>query len=269
MKLYNLSTLLFTKLALANDSFDQAMDDIDKQVEQKKFSNIIDMTYHKLEDNVNFQAILSANTANPNRNARKNFSYMMSNYGCHCFPNHKSTIGGKGKPVDELDSVCRSLYRCYRCIDIENPNGECDTDQGGYKYGLEDNNGSKDVNCDIMWNKTPMCKTHQCQCDRQFAESVASLFNDGSTWNFNPDFWLNPKYVKRAEANGDPIFDADTVCSAMVSPPADACCGASFPDKVPYNSGSRECCVAANRPYSMMSEECCDDGTVVEAGKCL
>ena len=271
MKFYTIpSSILLVKLAQANSSFNETMTDIDNQVEQKKFSNIIDMAYHKLENNVNFQNILSLNTANPTRNARKNFSYMVSNYGCHCFPNFKSTIGGKGKPVDQLDEVCRSLFRCYRCIDIESDEyGSCDTNQGGYKYGLlENEGGSRDINCDTMFNKSPMCKTHQCQCDRQFADSLAALFEDGSNWAYNPDYWLNPKYVKRAEANGDPIFDKNASCDAVASPPADQCCGADYPFKIPYASQNRECCAAAYKSYDFFAQECCDDGTVAPIGKC-
>ena len=278
MKLYTIpSSVLLLKLAQANStntSFTETMTDIDNQVEQKKFSNIIDMAYHKLENNIKFQLILQLNTANPTRNARKNFSYMVSNYGCHCFPNFKSTIGGKGKPVDQLDEVCRSLFRCYRCIDIESDEyGSCDTNQGGYKYGLlenDDGNGNvnRDINCDTMFNKSPMCKTHQCQCDRQFADSLAALFEDGSNWAYNPDYWLNPKYVKRAEANGDPVFDKNASCDAVASPPADRCCGADYPFKIPYDSQNRECCESANKSYDFFAQECCDDGTVAPIGKC-
>ena len=229
-----------------------------RELEGRKYNKIIKMT----------RSLLAANgkTTMSMRQLHKK----IQNYGCHCFPNFKSTIGGKGKPVDQLDEVCRSLFRCYRCIDIESDEyGSCDTNQGGYKYGLlENEGGSRDINCDTMFNKSPMCKTHQCQCDRQFADSLAALFEDGSNWAYNPDYWLNPKYVKRAEANGDPIFDKNASCDAVASPPADQCCGADYPFKIPYDSQNRECCAAAYKSYDFFAQECCDDGTVAPIGKC-
>merc|ERR1712226_22520 len=37
-------------------------------------------------------------------------------HGCYCWPEGKENITGFGRPRDDLDRVCHSLYTCYRCL---------------------------------------------------------------------------------------------------------------------------------------------------------
>jgi len=217
------------------------------------------MAYHKLDGHPKF----NVDSVNAARNTRKNFSYMLQDYGCHCFPNHKSIAGGRGKPKDALDEACRALYRCHKCVDIESP-GECDFD-GGYKYTLKANG---DVGCSAS-DKFPECKTHQCQCDREFADTVFDLWT-GDDWTYDPNLWLNPRYVKEAEDAGDPIFDFDNQCQMGFNQTPDACCGSAFPFKVPYNSAEFSCCSEVSKPYNSGINECCGvDGVKNIADGCF
>merc|ERR1712110_360871 len=78
----------------------------------------------------------------------KELSKLIRNYGCHCFPEYTRSTTGAGPPVDEMDSLCRDLNRCKKCIEIEQDagslTGECqndDVDQGKYDYSVDAVNG--------------------------------------------------------------------------------------------------------------------------------
>lgn len=258
---FSTSQILAQMNELQKDNMDSVFQILENEMEQRKFSAIVDMAYHKLEDHPNFLVDM----VHASKNKRKNFSYMLQGYGCHCFPNNKSTVGGKGKPVDALDEACRALYRCHKCVDIESP-GECDVDNGGYKYQLNDNGA---IGC-ASTDKAPQCKEDQCSCDRKFAETVYDLWvGAGSTWSYNADNWLNPRYVKMAEDNGLPIFDKDATCVMGANVTPNACCGDNFPNKVPYNSDVKECCSVVAKSYNAATDVCCDDGVQSAARGCF
>ena len=89
----------------------------------RKFSAIMDMVFAANIDTEHEQST---------------FWKMITNYGCHCFPGYSRSVSGMGKPKNVVDSACRSLQRCKKCIEIEGFNGECengDTHQGRYREG--------------------------------------------------------------------------------------------------------------------------------------
>jgi len=235
-----------------NDTADQTVAELaaSEEPDEKKFQSIIDMTFHKLENHPDFLPILKESDS---WSKRKAFQKMMSNYGCHCFPTHKSTIGGKGVPVDELDEACRSLYRCHKCINIEDP-GSCDTDEGGYKYGLE---AAGNINCDVSPSSKRDCQFNQCKCDAHFAQTVFELWTNGA-WSYNANYWTNGRYIKNAERDGLAVFDPAISCVMGMNVTPDACCGSDYPNKVPYNQGQRDCCVSAVATYNPVTHQCCE-----------
>lgn len=259
---YTLAALSTSATIMAqNDLIDATFLDLDEVLDERKFSAIVDMAYHKLENHPDFLV----EYVHASKNKRKNFAYMLQGYGCHCFPAQKSTVGGKGKPVDALDEACRALYRCHKCVDIESP-GVCDLDNGGYKYQL---NAGGDIGCATP-DKTPQCKSDQCSCDRHFADTVFDLWvGAGSTWTFNADYWLNQRYVKNAEDNGIAVFDRDATCVMGANVTPNACCGDAFPNKVPYNSDMKECCGVAAKPYNAATDVCCANGVQSAARGCF
>jgi hypothetical protein len=132
--------------------------------------------------------ILSVITGMSSQNA-KNF---LRNYGCYCYPLSAQKAGPafnyNGDPVDELDDLCKKLYRAQKCIDIDVAEGnyetECTLDQGYGFYtddngqvvcGAEENQGERDDKV--------ACRVDMCELEKDFAEKVAALINSGYTHN--------------------------------------------------------------------------------------
>lgn len=272
MKVLATSTLALASQSWANSLLNETFTDIvnESPLEGRKFISIIDMAFHRLENEPTFLQdtfVQNMPTYDTTKTKRQVFQSMLTNYGCHCFPQHKSTKGGKGPAVDQLDEACRTLYRCHRCIDIEDP-GQCDTDQGGYNYEKLPNGG---LNCDIPSRKKPECQKNQCLCDARFADTVYDLFmnTNNDNWVFDANFWLHGKYVKVAEKNNVAVFDKAASCQAGVSSTPNKCCGDNYPDKQPYNDNDRSCCSQANKLFNPMTHECClSSGQVSTAGAC-
>merc|ERR1711920_1079513 len=91
-------------------------------ISTRKFSAIMDMVFAASIDTVHDQSV---------------FWKMITNYGCHCFPNYSRKVVGSGKPLNEVDSACRNLQRCKKCIEIEDLSQDCengDFNQGRYDY---------------------------------------------------------------------------------------------------------------------------------------
>merc|ERR1712178_24621 len=135
---------------------------------------------------------------------------MIRNYGCHCFPDYTRKTSGVGRPVNDVDGTCRDLNRCKKCIEIEGLSQDCengDPDQGKY--------------------------------DKAFAENLAAVWTDAS---FDLQYWATIKNINAMNNAGTPVFDYDSTCTKIAGDVADACCGASYPNKQPYVSTNRECC---------------------------
>ena len=64
------------------------------------------------------------------------FWKMITNYGCHCFPDYSRKTTGHGIPKNSVDMICRTLEKCKKCIDIDGMANDCengDVDQGKYR----------------------------------------------------------------------------------------------------------------------------------------
>ena len=66
----------------------------------------------------------------------KEFKHKIQNYGCHCFPNYSRLPGGKGKALNEVDSICKSLADCHFCLAKDYDRKFADR----YRYELDSNN---------------------------------------------------------------------------------------------------------------------------------
>ena len=95
------------------------------------------------------------------------------------------------------------------------------------------------VTCNPRGRNTD-CKNAQCECDKQFAMNLANVWKDEE---FNKNLWLNNKNVAAMEKAGTPVFTYNAECVKVEGNPSNACCGDSYPNKHPFNSDSRECCV--------------------------
>jgi len=212
--------------------------------QSRKFSAIVDMIAYTL-----------TTTHEPSV-----LSKMIQNYGCHCFPGYTRSTGGLGAPVDDLDNECRKLYRCKKCVNIEFPGAVLDVDQGKYKYSVNSVTG---INCNA---NTEAGKLAQCECDKEFAIELGTFWQDS---NYNKHYWTNTKNVNQLANAGTPIFDKSSTCIATGANDApDACCGDSFPSKIPYSTTTRSCCSASAKTYDPVTSTCCMDGTIKAPGAC-
>jgi len=178
---------------------------------------------------------------------------MLQNYGCHCFPGQSRPSGGMGPAVDSKDRLCLDLSHCHKCIELEHK-GRCDPYFSNYQYSINNNT----VNCE---NNNDPCLQNLCECDKHFAEKMASSWSD----KFNRFYWLNPRNVDSGNT-----FNFREVCvpKAGIHTP-DACCGgAIFHEKRPFDSGVWSCCGETGKLYDHGLQECCEDGRVVYFGGC-
>lgn len=192
-------------------------------IEGRKFSAIMDMIMVSGINTVHDEATLSK---------------MVRNYGCHCFPDYTRKTSGTGAPQNEVDSSCRTLNQCKKCIELEGMDGDCengDIDQGKYDYSVV--GGAVDCN---PRGRNNACKVAQCECDKDFAVNLSAVWVDAE---FDLQLWATIKNTNAMANAGTPVFDYDTTCVKTPGPgPADACCGNAFPAKTPYNTNNRECC---------------------------
>lgn len=235
-------------LALAVAQLAFAQDD--EEPGEKRLSSIIDMVWSQVDTGLSWQ----------------DFEKRIQNYGCHCFPHSSKAAGGTGEAVDSMDLLCRKLYRCHKCVELEKSG--CDPHRGNYRHHVEDNgDGTNTIVCDnINDTDEEHCKMAQCLCDADFAYQMGEVYSD---MDYNTFFWLNPKWVRQQNNNGNPVMDYDATCTiGGVHEAPDMCCGDDFPNKAPYFSGARSCCASSGRTYNTISEKCCDNGDILPIGSC-
>lgn len=166
-------------------------------------------------------------------------------HGCYCFPGGfkgesraRPRFGYHGAPLDELDSLCKDLWKSQKCLREEEIylGEECD---------IEDNfpwfvDGNGDVQCGQEdewpgWEDKPhnQCKYKNCLLELEFARNVKTLIDNGYTQDpANPIIHINDgKYLDFC-----PVVN-DSGNSGLT----DACCGFGTKRKS-YNSLVKECC---------------------------
>lgn len=267
MKLQKSCSILLANYALVvtadKDSLDETLDEISQEPTPKKLAPGIEMAYNKLKLLPNFLPGLD--------NQKQTFMKMVENYGCHCYQRTSrdhaeySPTGGSGKPIDPLDEACRQLYRCTKCINLEDPACSVDGNNGDYNYELNDD-GSSTCPTSSSSDFQNGCNSDHCSCDYAFASMVFDIWTntDGNGWSFDDYYWHNAKNIKNKDKVGESVFDKDVTCArGFPATRPDACCGV-FPDVVPYTSTERDCCASARKAYNPAVEICCSDNATVE-----
>lgn len=157
-------------------------------------------------------------------------------YGCNCLilGDRPMSDPGLGKPVDELDVVCKAYKDCVKCVQMEY--GEtCIGEFKRYRYGLNQKTGM--VTCR---DQPGTCERALCECDNQFGQQMPSK-RDAFTTDYHM-FWSTTGW----------------------NPEEQCLRGGSGP----YEP---ECCGREDGPlhiYNAKTKECCTDGTVAPQGQC-
>merc|ERR1712179_779396 len=152
---------------------------------------------------------------------------MLENYGCHCLPK-RATNAGYGQAMDEYDSACRDLARCYKCLidDYYFLYDRVITPELHYEWHL-------DVNRDITCSEQPDDDTARedlCLCEAAYASQLGKIWDDNT---FNYTLWgsdLNPSFD----------FDSEVHCVKNGMTEANVCCG-DFPERFPFNVITKVC----------------------------
>lgn len=169
---------------------------------------------------------------------------LVKNYGCYCYPQSSTQVGPAfnyhGDPLDELDSLCKKLYRAQKCIDIDSDEGNffkpCTTDMA-YAY-TDDGLGNivcldEDSQNDVKAQTRKECKKTMCELEMDFTNRVAELYESG-------DFVRNEDYYKMGVAayklNCKAVIGNGNGSSQNLS-----CCGEGLSRKT-YNPLFTQCC---------------------------
>jgi len=155
-------------------------------------------------------------------------------YGCHCLmlSDRAMSTRGKGKPVDELDSLCKLYKECIHCAKMEFGN-ECIPE--AVKYNWDVKNGEVKPR-----GAAPgTCKRAIFECDTMYATKLAAS-NALETWTTD--------YHGFYTTTG---FDYKDGNSCVKRP------GTAAP----------ECCGGHDKPYFLYNtlnpnKQCCADGTI-------
>jgi len=144
-------------------------------------------------------------------------------YGCNCLMlgDRPMTDPGKGKPVDELDTVCKQYKDCLKCASMAHG----DTCIGEFvKYRINMNGAQP-----VCKDNAGSCARDLCECDRIFAQEHVAVSNV-----YNEDYHMF--YTKTG-------WNAETDClkgsGGLVDP---QCCGADDGPKAIYNTYTKVCC---------------------------
>ncbi|CBY24988.1 unnamed protein product [Oikopleura dioica] len=140
-------------------------------------------------------------------------------YGCHCLMlgDRAMSTRGRGKPVDQLDNVCRQYKECIHCVKMEF--GEmCIPEAIKYTWEVDEFGDTTPL------NKPGTCKRAIYECDAKYARTLAET---DALSVFNSDyhgFW---------SAIG---WTADEECPGRGSPAQPECCGGHDKPYVLYNA---------------------------------
>jgi hypothetical protein len=190
------------------------------------------------------------------------FYEKFAGYGCYCF-NDGPVVKGEGKPVDRIDTTCRQLMRCERCVQIDRENEDlpvdCDNHRG-YHYRAKKSATTGDAFIYCHKRNDP-CQRAACECDRAFAIEMAVAIDSWSQEHVDivkkDGFCEKPEQFRRSEFRGKSDSGNNH-----------ACCGV-YPDRMPYLAvGPRQCC--GNVLYTASTRECCsaDTSMVSPKGMC-
>jgi len=167
-------------------------------------------------------------------------------YACYC---NSRVLGGGNPPTgeDANDDLCNSLYKCYKCINV-------DYDHTGQyaaevmEYTAHYDAVDKEIKCtNNQHNHNEECPHNICQCDRKFITGLLTNYKDCVTER-NVSKCYNPALQ---HSNGFDRFECFGFQEQQMVV-NDVCCG-----EYPWR-----------RPFSESRHECCADGRLRQHGTC-
>jgi len=179
---------------------------------------------------------------------------LISEYGCWCYfeGDHGS---GRGHPVDEIDTFCKTLHDGYTCIimDSEDQGTPCVPWEISYNSAVSTgvvtgmNMENLITECDNQ-NAPDTCESWTCRVEGWFVVQWIQYTMAGN----------GIKHENR-HANG---FDKETECPISVGIKSEKLCCGSYPERFPYKTynGARDCCFS--HTFNTNLYVCCDDGKV-------
>lgn len=168
--------------------------------------------------------------------AKQDAKDIVFRHGCYCFSRPGGLVGPRngyhGAPLDELDALCRDLYRSQKCLPADIAGCHADQAYPFTKHAGGSVSCGPDPITSPKWASRPnnACKLQTCELELEFANAVNALVDSG--------YVADPavSYIKDA--------DYDAACPAIatgIPPPALECCGNGIGRK-PFNGVTNQCC---------------------------
>ena len=183
-------------------------------------------------------------------------------HGCYCFPGGQSydpkivgpRYGYHGPALDELDQLCKDLWRAQTCLNKEL---ECTIDDYTYPFQIIPNpidpTATPTIECgpgnenQESWSTRPQkaCTRNVCELEKEFALRVAGLVSSGYQLTESVSNILDQRYWK--------------YCPTGV-----------YENELPRAGKVRTCCGEGmdRRLFNPFVYECCDDERVRGVGQC-
>lgn len=178
----------------------------------------------------------------------------INEYGCWCY--FQDAHGaGKGKPVDEIDVLCKRLHDGYTCAIMDSMDMGEECVPWDIEYNSAIGSGmifNMDIStirseCDAQ-NPDTGCPNWVCKIEGYFLQQLILYFTHGGS--INQDF---------RHAVG---FNPDVDCPVSTGIKSEKACCDEYPLRFPFKTynGSRDCCLS--KTFNTNLYQCCDDGTV-------
>jgi len=180
---------------------------------------------------------------------------LINEYGCWCYfeSGHGS---GKGKPVDEIDTLCKRLHDGYTCaiMDAQDQGSECTPWEIPYNSAvgsgmIQDMDiATIRAECDVQNPDLTSCGNWVCKIEGYFVQQLVLYFTHGGLINHD-----------HRHANG---FNVNVDCPVSTGIKSEKACCDEYPLRFPFKTynGARDCCYT--HTFNTNLYQCCADGRV-------
>merc|ERR1712178_93643 len=170
----------------------------------------------------------------------------LQEYGCWCYFDQLHGKG-KSKPVNEVDTACKTLADGYECaiIDGEDENEPCTPWEVSYNSSTAF--GGETMVAECLRDNVDSCSRRACMVEGHFIGTLFMQYLQG----FNVD--SRYKHSEGFEPNMDN-------CPTQMGVKSEKACCSDYPERFTFKSygGDRKCC--GSKTYDSTILVCCDDG---------